>query len=220
MKAIYVFVMIFLFNLCLTRTTDRIWQGWVKRESGSAGYRQVNGDRGNAFGKYQFDRRYGLVPFMTYCRNYSPSHYSGFDKFIAMGPGAESLKGNQELAALWISYCDQYPAEFEALQDVCGYKDYYLEIKKYLKKLYNINLDNHSPSVKGTAFSMAIRTGPLAAAWKFAALTDSSNDRTILDVTYKSYGDADAGRWTIARQYGDAIIALENGEYTEVPTSM
>ena len=67
---------------------------------------------------------------------------------------------------------------------------------------------------------MAIRTGPLAAAWKFAALTDSSNDRTILDVTYKSYGDADAGRWTIARQYGDAIIALENGEYTEVPTSM
>ena len=44
MKAIYVFVMIFLFNLCLSRTTDRIWQGWVKRESGSAGYRQVNGD--------------------------------------------------------------------------------------------------------------------------------------------------------------------------------
>ena len=42
MKAIYVFVMIFLFNLCLSRTTDRIWQGWVKRESGSAGYRQVN----------------------------------------------------------------------------------------------------------------------------------------------------------------------------------
>ena len=114
----------FILLLCLvglhfisSRTTDKIWQGWVKRESGKEGYRQVNGDRGNAFGKYQFDRRYGLVPFMIFCRNYNPSRYSGFDKFIAMGPGSEELKGNQELAALWISYCDQDPAEFEALQD-------------------------------------------------------------------------------------------------------
>ena len=217
----------FILLLCLvglhfisSRTTDKIWQGWVKRESGKEGYRQVNGDRGNAFGKYQFDRRYGLVPFMTFCRNYNPSRYSGFDKFIAMGPGSEELKGNQELAALWISYCDQDPAEFEALQDVCGYNDYYVEVKKYLMGLHGINLDNHSPSVKGTAFSMAIRSGALSAARKFAGLNDASPDRTILDVTYKTYGDQDAGRWLIEKQYGDAIIALENGEYTEVPTSM
>ena len=46
---------------------------------------------------------------MEFCKKYDESHYSGFQKFIDMGVGSEELKGNQELAALWIKYCDSYP---------------------------------------------------------------------------------------------------------------
>lgn len=213
---------IFAMNLYMlsSRPTDNIWQGWVKRESGKDGYRQVLGDRGNAMGKYQFDRRYGLVPFMKFCKKYDESHYSGFQKFIDMGVGSEELKGNQELAALWIKYCDSYPEEFEALQDVCGYNDYYVPIKNYLMNLYQIDLDKHSPAVKGSAFSMSIRSGPLSAARKFVGLTDDTDELKILEKTYGTYGDADAARWKRSRQLGDAILAMYSGEYTKVPTSM
>ena len=203
-----------------SRPTVSIWQGWVKRESGKDGYRQVLGDRGNAMGKYQFDRRYGLVPFMQFCKKYNETRYSGFDKFIAMGPGSEELKGNQELSDLWINYCDLYPEEFEALQDICGYNDYYVPVKQYLLKLYQIDLEKHSPAVKGSAFSMSIRSGPLSAANKFKGLTDDTDDLTILEKTYATYGNADAARWKRSRQLGDAILALYSGESSEVPTSM
>ena len=42
----------------------------------------------------------------------------------------------------------------------------------------------------------------------------------MMKVAYSTYGDEDDNRWTIARQYGDAIIAYENNQYEEVPTSM
>ena len=35
-------------------------------ESGIEGYGQVGGDNGNACGKYQFDRRYSLIPLVKY----------------------------------------------------------------------------------------------------------------------------------------------------------
>ena len=37
---------------------EQIDMFWWPRESGSKGYRCVNGDGGNAMGAYQFDRRY------------------------------------------------------------------------------------------------------------------------------------------------------------------
>lgn len=196
--------------------TDKIWLGWTKRESGSVGFRQTNGDSGNANGKYQFDRRYALVPFMQYCVDFNSDHYSGFTKYISYGAGSPNLQGNQQLASLWVSYCDKYPKEFEALQDAYAYKYYYLEAKKYIKNLYGINMDNHSPAVKGSLFSMAIRSGALSGAYKFEGCTDKTPDEEMLRVAYGNYGYADANRWTIDGQYGDAINALKNNEYTVV----
>lgn len=199
-----------------TTSTDKIWLGWTKRESGSAGFRQVMGDAGNACGKYQFDRRYALVPFMQYCVDYNASHYAAFKPYIALGAGSAALQNNSGLALAWTAVCNKYPREFEGLQDAYAYNYYYLEAKKYIKNLYGINMDNHSPAVKGTLFSMAIRSGALTGARKFYGCTDTTSDEQMLTVAYSAYGSADANRWTKAGQWGDALDALKNNIYTEV----
>lgn len=195
--------------------TDKIWLGWVKRESGTAGFKQTNGDNGNAYGKYQFDRRYALVPFMQFCLDYS-TKYSAFTPYIAYGAGNSKLQNNSSLAAIWKGYCESYPEEFERLQDTYAYQYYYLEARKYIYNLYGILMDKHSPAVKGTLFSMAIRSGALTGAKKFNGCTNSTSDKDMINTAYATYGTQDAKRWTKAGQWGDALNALENNEYTEV----
>ncbi|MDD3796023.1 MAG: SPOR domain-containing protein, partial [Lachnospiraceae bacterium] len=201
-----------------TGIIDTIWLGWVKRESGAAGFRQTNGDSGNAYGKYQFDRRYSLVSFMSFCRDYSSARYAGFGPYISYGSGNSKLKGNQALAHLWITFCDRYPAEFEALQDNYAYHYYYLEAKKYIQNLYGIVMEKHSPALRGTLFSMAIRSGTLTGARKFEGCSDQTPDDTMMDRAYSKYGSVDGGRWTRAGQWGDALTAWRKNEYTQVST--
>lgn len=196
--------------------TDKVWMGWTKRESGSADFCQTNGDRGRAYGKYQFDYRYALVPFLQFCMDFDPSHYGGFEAYIGYGAGSSKLINNNSLAAIWERACEYWPEEFEALQDTYAYQYYYLEAKRYIKNLYGINMDNHSPAVKGSLFSMAIRSGSLTGAQKFAGCDDNTADEKMINVSYATYGNKDGGRWTKAGQWGDALKALETGEYTEI----
>lgn len=203
----------------VSKTTDKLWLGWTKRESGAAGFRQTNGDSGNAYGKYQFDRRYALVPFMQFCVDHSV-RYAAFTPYIEYGAGSSALKNNASLTAIWKAYCDSYPEEFEMLQDVYAYQAYYLEAKKYIYNLYGILMDNHSPAVKGTLFSMAIRSGALCAAKNFNGCKDTTEDAVMLGTAYDTYGNQDANRWTKVGQWGDAMKALEENEYTEVLVDM
>ena len=198
------------------KVIDKIWLGWTKRESGSAGFRQTNGDAGKAYGKYQFDYRYALVPFMNYCMKANPEHYKAFEPFAAYGAANNALVSNQALALIWGEICADYPKEFEALQDAYAYSYYYLEAKRYMEKLYGIKMDNHSPALKGSLFSMAIRSGSLAAAYKYTGCNDNTPDEDMIFQAYWSYGEEDAGRWTDKGQYADAIKALENNEFTPI----
>lgn len=197
---------------------EKIWMGWLKRESGFAGYRQTNGDNGNAYGLMQFDRRYALVPFMQYCVDYS-NRYDAFKPYISYGAGSEKLKANGALAVVWTYFCDNYPEEFEQLQIAYGYKYYYLEAVKYMERLHGIVMNNHGPVVRGTLWSMAIRSGPLSAARKFSGCSDVTPDEVMLNLAYKTYGEEDAGRWTKAGQWGDALAALGRNEYTDINTN-
>lgn len=197
----------------------KIWMGWLKRESGSAGFRQTNGDNGNAYGLMQFDRRYALVPFMQYCVDYS-DRYEAFKPYIAYGAGSDKLKSNGALAVVWTYFCDHFPEEFEQLQIAYGYQYYYLEAEKYMQRLHGIVMDNHGPAVKGTLWSMAIRSGALCAARKFAGCADYYEDELMLNVAYRTYGNEDAKRWTKAGQWGDALAALLNDEYTDIMTEL
>lgn len=185
--------------------SDDIWMGWTKYESGSAGFRQVAGDRGHAYGKYQFDYRYGLVPFMQSCVAHNAARYLGFNKYIAMGAGNSKLIGNAGLTAVWLELCDKHPKEFEQLQDAAAKRDYYVPVKTFLLER-GINLDNHGPAVRGSAFSMSIRSGALTAANKFAGCKDSDTDTAMLKRVYGTYGNEDAGRWP--RQLKEALDAL------------
>lgn len=195
---------------------DKIWMGWVRRESGDLGFRCVFGDAGKAWGKYQFDYRYGLIPFLKFCVAYSPERYDRFNTFIAYENDKEHLVNNPDLAIAWRDACDNYPEEFEALQDYVGYTSYYLEAKKYIKNLYGIEMDDHGPAVKGTLWSMAIRSGALSAAKKFEGCTNETSDEEMLRVSYGTYGTGDKGRWTEKAQYGDALAALKSGEYDAI----
>ena len=216
MAKIFYALCFILLQTILTANTKKIWMGWTVRESGKDGYCQVLGDRGNAFGKYQFDRRYGLKPFMQYCYNYNKNTYSKFKPFIDM---AEINQNNNALASLWKVYCTKNAAEFGKLQDIVALTQYYEEARKYFKNLYGIDVDTRSPALKGSLFSMAIRSGALSAAKKFQG-ANFNDDLSMMTTAYGTYGTSDDNRWTRARQFGDAIIAYENNQGDLVPTSM
>lgn len=205
-------------NVAITSNQDKIWMGWTKRETNKEGLRGIHGDSGKAYG-LQFDYRYGLLDFLQYCINYNPSRYADFKKFIDMGKGNSKLVYNKELGKLWQKYYDAYTEEFEQLQYTCAYINYYEPVKKYIKS-YGIDLDNHSPALKGTAWSMSFRSGQKSAADKFSSCKDSMSDDKIMQIVYSSYGTADSNRWTKAGQWGDALDALTSNSYSIVNKSM
>jgi len=214
-KILYALCFILLQTI-FAANTKKIWMGWTVRESGKAGYCQVLGDRGNAFGKYQFDRRYGLKPFMEYCYKYDKNKFNKFKTFIDM---REIKQNDSGLASVWKFYCTKYATEFGKLQDIVALNQYYEEARRYFKKLYGIDVDTRSPALKGSLFSMAIRSGPLSAAKKFQG-ANFHDDLSMMKTAYATYGTSDDNRWTKARQFGDAIIAYENNKGDLVPTSM
>ena len=200
--------------------TDKIWMGWTVRESGKAGFRQVGGDGGKAYGKYQFDYRYALVPFLNECIKYNPDRYAGFGTFAKMKQGDSGLIGNGYLAEQWTFCCDHYAEEFEMLQDRYAYIWYYSEVKRILLEKTGINLDDRSPAVKGSMFSMSIRSGAQSAAAKIAACTAKTSDTELLRIAYGSYGTQDASRWLMIGQYGDALEAFKAGTYATLNTGV
>ncbi len=198
--------------------TDKIWMGWTKRETGSAGLRCIHGDNGKAYG-LQFDYRYGLVPFLKYCVEYNAERYAGFKPYIVLGAGNANLIGNHGLGKLWQTLYDSYTAEFEQLQYTCAYQQYYLPAKEYCLKNYGLDMDKCHPAVKGTLWSMSFRSGTQTGAQKFAGCAGKS-DEAILNTVYPKYGNNDGGRWTRAGQWGDALNALKKNIYTSVYKEM
>lgn len=182
---------------------------WWPRESGTKGYRSVNSDKGNAFGVYQFDRRYALVPFMKSCVEYNGERYSGFKKFIKMGAGAEELLNNKELGELWVEYCDRDIDEFSKLQDDYAYNSYYIPAKKYAIK-NGVPVDDYTPVLKGSLWSFAIRSGSANGAKKIvnAYKSGAKDELKLLKASYASYSNQDANRWSTSSdtsQYADAV---------------
>ena len=216
MAKIFYALCFILLQTIFAANTKKIWMGWTVRESGKDGYCQVLGDRGNAFGKYQFDRRYGLKPFMEYCYKYKPKRYIKFKPFIDMGVVSQK---NMALANLWKTYCTKFAKEFGQLQDIVALTQYYEEARKYFKNLYNIDVDTRSPALKGSLFSMAIRSGALSAAKKFQG-ANFNDDLSMMKTAYATYGTSDANRWTQSGQLGDAINAYQNKKGDLVYTSM
>lgn len=134
---------------------DLIWLGWTEFESGEASWWQTGGDGGNAYGRYQFDKRCWLGKFLTYCAEMS-------DDYAGLLPYANSdgtAKDDGTLAEAWRWICHVKSDEFFALQTDFALDEYYYPVKEQLLEIYDIDLDDYGPVLKGTVWSVAIRDG-------------------------------------------------------------
>lgn len=193
-----------------------IWFGWVPNESvyayGTPQALSMMQYTGEAYGQYQFDYRYGLVPFMQYCQD-NFTQFNGFSQYIAMGAGNSELVNNSGLRAVFTNYANNHTRDFLAAQNACGLSDYLMPAINYITTNYGYDIREKGSVVVGSLFSMAIRSGYQPAAQKYAGLKDAS-PLEIINTTYDTYGSQDAGRWqsgTPISQRDKAISALSSG---------
>lgn len=193
-----------------------VWMGWIPNESGykygTIESLSVMGDRGRAYGSYQFDYRYGLVPFMQYCVDNYPQ-FSGFSQYISLGAGNAALIDNEPLHALFVYYASSYTNDFLAAQNAVAIEQYLQPAIDYIQRNYGYDIKNKGAVVLGSLFSMSIRSGYVTASRKYANCANMTPIE-IINYTYDTYGDSDAGRWisgTAISQRDKAISALSTG---------
>ena len=197
-------------------TAISIWFGWIPNESvyayGTPEALSMMQYTGEAYGQYQFDYRYGLVPFMQYCQN-NFTQFNGFSRYIALGAGNSELVNNLGLRAVFTNYANNYTRDFLAAQNACGLSDYLIPAINHITSNYGYDIREKGSVVVGSLFSMAIRSGYQPAAQKYAGLQNAS-PLEIINTTYDTYGSQDAGRWesgTPISQRDKAISALSSG---------
>lgn len=121
----------------------------------SANYGGGWGDLGNALGFYQFDRRYGLANFLSFCQEQHPGKFDMFTTWAGAGTIANGDKG---LEAAWIQAYDQSPEEFAALQDQWAYENYYMPAEEIAAE-YGITLEGRRDCVKGLFWGLTNLNG-------------------------------------------------------------
>lgn len=171
------------FNETETDTSDLIWMDWTWFESGDESWGQAGGDGGNAYGRYQFDKRCWLGKFLTYCADMDPT-YAGLAKY-ANANGTASDDGT--LAEAWKWICYTQGEEFFQLQTNFALQEYYYPVKADLAELYQIDLDEYGPVLKGTVWSIAIRDG--------INVSLSAKTNRLKSVTETYYEGIDEAEW-------------------------
>lgn len=193
------------------------WMGWIRFESSypyldprGLSRMQVNG---HAYGMYQFDYAGGLVPFMQSCVAYNSSAYAGFNQYIALGAGNPQLINNSGLHSLFEQYATYRTAEFQTLQDVQGVNSYLVPIINLVQQNYGYDLTTKGPYVLGSAFSMAIRSGP-DPAYRFFQGGNNLNVLNLINTSYTRQSNLyyDNGRWdiTVPNPYYSQYQAVRN----------
>jgi hypothetical protein len=139
----------------------RMWINWQFFESGkeytdSSGW-YINGDGGQAYGRYQFDYEYGLVPFMQFCVQQYPTLFNGFQPYIDLGVKNPALIGNEGLKQLFVEYTNNHLTEFSKMQNWAMFNDYYQLIRTNIQKHLGYDISNIGAYAVGTAASIAIR---------------------------------------------------------------
>ena len=169
---------------------------FTKFESGNVGYAQTGGDHGKACGKYQFDYRYALIPFLKYCYTADPVFFKGFEPFLGINPGSSSLINNKRLYAAWAACYNADPDKFSSMQDKYAEEAYYKPAENYLSAK-GIHLSTRPYVIRGAVFSYAIQEGSLVAAQAVVAakLNDSMPNKEFLEKLYDY-------RWKDPRGWG------------------
>ena len=158
---------------------------FTKFESGSVGYAQTGGDSGKACGKYQFDYRYALIPFLQYCYREDPAFFEGFKPFLGIKPGDSSLVGNKKLFSAWKDCYDADPSKFSAMQDKYAQEAYYKKAETILAEK-GVHLSTRPYVIRGAVFSYSIQEGAQVAADAViaAGISDTTTNQDFLEKLY------------------------------------
>lgn len=184
----------------------RMWINWQVFESGkeytdNSGW-YINGDKGRAYGRYQFDYRYGLVPFMQFCIQQYPTLFSGFQPYIDLSVGNEQLINNTGLKQLFVDYTNNHLPEFSKMQNWAMFNNYYSLIRSEIQKHLGYDISNIGAYAVGTAASIAIRDSGYwdAVSDIFTGTTgrESESDwiKLVMARQNAKTGSYDGNRWT------------------------
>ena len=141
-------------------------------------YNAVLGDRGHAFGAYQFDNRYDLQPFLQWIYEKNPIKYGAFSPYLLVS--RDSLQGSQGLANAWHSIYVADPSGFSAIQD-----EYVIETKwkpiLEFHKVRGLDLSNRPDVVKGLCVSIHNRKGYETSGYSYITKSGVSNSTSDED---------------------------------------
>ena len=201
---------------------------FTKFESGNAGYAQTGGDGGKACGKYQFDYRYALIPFLNYCYDADPVFYEGFKDFLKYKKGSSKLIGNHKLYEAWRDIYNADAGKFSSMQDQYALEAYYKPAETMLAQ-QGIHMDSRPYVIRGAVFSYAIQEGTSVAAQAVVAagLNDTVPNQEFLEKLYdyrwkdpKGWGKKPAFNYRYTQEKQLALSLLPAAEQApSTPTS-
>lgn len=151
------------------------------------GYAQTGGDNGNACGKYQFDYRYSLLPFIKFCYSSDKVMFKEFKTFAKYTDSQKYLlQGNSKLYSAWRKIYKRNAKLFKAYQDAYAKEQYYDVAERYLSSMFGISIAGRPDVVKGAVFSYAIQHGSYTAALavKNAGIKNSTSNKQFLKKLY------------------------------------
>ena len=146
---------------------------------------QTGGDGGNACGEFQFDNRYELGPFVSWCYEKDPTFYAAFQPFLGM---TTELKSNEDFYNAWHTICDVDIEVFEAAQCEDVYTQTLVPLLQEMTAYYSYDFVNCSDALKGCILSFGNRDGKYVASLRryFDGTTASSTDREIIERAYNA----------------------------------
>lgn len=168
----------------LSAQYDRTCYLAAKYESGG-NPDQTGGDGGNACGEFQFDNRYELGPFVSWCYEQDPIFYATFQPFLGM---TTELKSNEDFYQAWHTVCAANKEVFEAAQCEYVYTYTLMSLLQEMTEHYGFDFVNCSDALKGCILSFGNRDGKYVASIRryFDGTTSSSTDREIIERAYNA----------------------------------
>ena len=144
---------------------------------------QTGGDGGNACGEFQFDNRYELGPFVSWCYGKDSSFYHEFEPYLGM---TTELKSNTGFFNAWHRICAKNRGTFEAAQCEYVYCQKLVPVLEQLTRKYGFDFNNCSDALKGCVLSFANRDGANLAslARYFNGTTSTSTEKDIITQAY------------------------------------
>lgn len=169
---------------------------------------QTGGDGGNACGEFQFDNRYELGPFVSWCYEKDPTFYAAFQPFLGM---TTELKSNEDFYQAWHTVCAANKEVFEAAQCEYVYTYTLMPLLQAMTEHYGFDFVNCSDALKGCILSFGNRDGKYVASIRryFDGTTEASTDREIIERAYNAMIQRRPSirRWRLEKQ--DCLALLD-----------